>query len=128
MDDQNLQEAMDEQGLDEENTNRIEEYFKTKDAIRTFRNDLKELKETHEDAENLKNLSEEVKNLRKKINDTEDIRIISDKISGLKERMDLLKDIIYAELKETDEKEVKMNGRKLKIIEVLKEMKDEESE
>ncbi|MBD3280139.1 hypothetical protein GF389_01270 [Candidatus Dojkabacteria bacterium] len=127
MTDENLQEAIDEQGLDEENTNRIEEYFKTKEAIKTFRKDLKDLKDNHEDAENLKSLSEEVKNLRAKINNTEDIRIISDKISGLKERMDLLKEIIYSELKETDEKEVKMNGRKLAIIEVLKEMKDEEN-
>lgn len=112
--------------LDDTNPNKLEEYFKTKETLKTLRNDLKDLKEEHPDFEEMEEFSKQLKEVREKINNDENIRIISDKISTLKERTDLLKEIIKMELKETEVTEVKMNGRKLKIVEVLKEMKDED--
>lgn len=116
----------DNQVLDDTNPDKLEEYFKTKETVKTLRVDLKDLKEEHPDFKEMEELNKQVKNLREKIKNDENIRIVSDKISTLKERMDLLKEIIKMEMKETENTEVKMNGRKLKIVEVLKEMKDEE--
>lgn len=112
--------------LHDSNPNKLEEYFQTKETLKTLRSDLKTLKEEHSDFKELEELNKQVKGLREKINNDENVRTISDKIATLKERITLLKEIIKIELKETEATEVKMNGRKLKIVEVLKEVKDEE--
>lgn len=121
-----VKEVKDEFALDDENMDKIEEYFKTKKVLKTLRGDLRDLKKNHDRAKELEELNKQVRFLRQEINNSEDIRIVSDKVAGLKERMDLLKEIIYSELKQSDEQEISLNGRKLKIVEVLKEMKDEE--
>lgn len=112
--------------LSDENPNRVEEYFKTKEVLRTLKDDLKELKENNDDVKKLKEMDKEIKPLKERIKNNEDMKIINNKIAGLKERMDLLKEIIKKELMETSQEEVKMDGRKLKLVQVLKEMKDED--
>lgn len=105
---------------------RVEEFYELKDSLKTFRADLKELKEQHEDTEELLKLAEKAKTLRQRIANSEDIMAIQDKVSTVKERMDLLKEIIKTELIESGQEEIKSNGRKFKIVQILKEMKEEE--
>ncbi len=111
--------------LTDENLDKVEEYFKLKDATRTLRNDLKDLKVQMEETEELEKLTKRVKELREKIKENENIRNLTEKIQGTKERMELLKELIRIELLESAQEEVKRNGRKLKIVNILKEMKDE---
>lgn len=111
--------------INDDNPNKVEEYFKTKEALKTLREDLKEHKENNEDFKQLTEIMKEVKQLRDKIKNNEEISIITQKAETLKERMELLKEIIKTELLESAQEEVKMDGRKLKIVQVLKEMKDE---
>ncbi len=115
--------------MDDDNTqdyaSSVEEYFEIKGTIKTLRDDLKELKENHDDFEELEALNKKVKELRANIKNNEDIRIVEEKLSDLKERQNLLKEIIKVQLVEMNQEEVKQDGRKLKIVQVLKEMKDE---
>ncbi len=104
---------------------KLGEYFQIKDQLRTLRGDLRDLKEEHKDYAELDELTKQIKVLRENIKNDENIRIVQEKIADLKERQELLKEIIKVEMKETDQTEVKMNGRKLKLIDILKEMKDE---
>lgn len=115
-----------ELGLDDQNPDKAEEYFKTKQQLKTLRSDLRDLKDQHERNDEIKELSEKLRRLRSEVANQEDIRALSDKISTLKERMDLLKDIIKMELIESEQEEVKREGYKLKLIQTLKEMRDEE--
>lgn len=111
----------------DDSIDKISEYFQIKGTLKTLRGDLKDLKENHEDYDELKRLQEKVKLLRQRIKDNEDIHILEDKIGMLKERQDLIKEIIKAELIDSAEEEIKHDGRKLKLIQTLKEMKDEET-
>jgi hypothetical protein len=107
---------------------RADEYFQIKKSLKTLRADLKDLKEEHEDTAELKELSEKVKSLRDKINNDESIYALKEKLATLKERQDLIKEIIKMQLLEESQEEIKVEGRKLKLIQVLKEMKDEENQ
>lgn len=108
-----------------ENPDRLEEYFQIKDTLRTLRKDLRDMKDEHPDAEELKQVSKKAKELRENVKNEEDIRIVTEKISSLKERQDLLKEIIKAEMVENEQTEIKVNGRKFQLVEVLKETRDE---
>ncbi|HEX9804640.1 MAG TPA: hypothetical protein VGA67_03085, partial [Candidatus Dojkabacteria bacterium] len=110
--------------IGEEGADRATEYFELKRVKKTLSDDLKDLTQNHENFEEAEKMKKELKILRDKINDNEDIRLIKEKVATIKERMELIKEIIKNELMETEEKEVKREGRKLKLVEVLKEMKD----
>ncbi|MBE2280690.1 MAG: hypothetical protein IAE91_09880 [Ignavibacteriaceae bacterium] len=114
--------------LTAEGLDKVEEYFKMKDILRTLRNDLKDLKLQNPEVEELDKLSKRVKEIREKIKDDESIKALEEKISTSKERMDLIKELIRIDLLEKAQEEVKRNGRKLKVVSVLKEMKDGEGE
>lgn len=107
-------------------SDKAQEYFDIKNQLRTLRADLKDLKTQHEDFQELEELNKKVKVLRENIKDDEDIKGIKEKIDELKERQDLLKELIRIELIDTAQEEVKRDGRKLKLVSVLKEMKDGE--
>jgi len=111
--------------LSAENLDKVEEYFRLKDVSRTLRNDLKDLKIQMPETEELDKLNKKVKELRETIKNNENIRVLTEKIQGSKERMELLKELIRIELLESAQEEVKRNGRKLKIVNILREMKDE---
>ncbi len=111
--------------LSNENLDKVEEYFKMKDAIRTLRNDLKDIKLQKPEIQELDKLQKKVKEIRDEIKEDENIKTLSEKISTTKERMDLLKELIRIDLLERAQEEVKRNGRKLKIVSILREMKDE---
>ncbi len=112
--------------LTNENLDKVEEYFKLKGVMRTLRNDLKDLKAQSEDYAELTKIVKKAKELRDKIKEDENIRNITEKLEVTKERAELLKELIRIELLETAQEEVKRNGRKLKIVNILKEMKDED--
>ena len=106
---------------------KVEEYFKMKDAIRVLRNDLKDLKVQKAENQELEKLLKKVKELREDVKDDENIKTLAEKIMTMKERMDLLKELIRIELLDKAQEEVKRNGRKLRIVSILREMKDQEN-
>ncbi len=108
--------------------NKIEEYFQLKSSLKTIRRDLSEMKKEHEANDELKQLKEKAKLLKNKIKNDEEIYQVQQKLDNLNERIKLLKEIIKAELIQNNKNEVKREGRKLKIVPVLKEVKDEDDE
>jgi len=112
--------------LTNENLDKVEEYFKLKGVIRTLRNDLKDHKVQMPDNQELDKLSKKVKELREKVKDDETVKTLTEKMMVTKERVELIKELIRIELLETSKDEVKRNGRKLKLVHILKEMKDQE--
>ncbi|CAG1020120.1 hypothetical protein DOJK_00108 [Patescibacteria group bacterium] len=112
--------------LTNENLDKVEEYFKLKDIIRTLRNDVKDLKLQKPEVEELDKIIKRAKEIRETIKDDESIKALSEKIETARERLDLLKELIRIDLLEKAQEEVKRNGRKLKVVSVLKEMKDGE--
>lgn len=117
-----------EELLTVEGLDKVEEYFKMKDIMRNLRNDLKDLKLQNPDIEELDQLTKRVKEIREKVKEEESIKLLEEKISNSKERLDLLKELIRIDLLEKAQEEVKRNGRKLKVVSVLKEMRDGENE
>lgn len=112
--------------LSDENLDKVEEYFRLKGVLRTLRNDLKDHKAQMPEHEELDKVSKRVKELREKIKDDETVKTLTEKTQTTKERLELIKELIRIELLETAREEVKRNGRKLKIINILREMKDQD--
>lgn len=112
--------------LSDENLDKVEEYFKLKGVMRTLRNDLKDHKAQMPDNQELDKLSKKVKELREKVKDDETVKTLTEKMQTTKERVELLKELIRIELLETAREEVKRHGRKLKLVHILKEMKDQD--
>lgn len=111
--------------LSDPNLDKVEEYFKIKGVIRTLRNDLKDHKIQMEEHEELDKIQKIIKELREKIKDHETVKEMTEKMQTMKETMELLKELIRIELLETAKEEVKKDGRKLKLVSILREMKDE---
>lgn len=105
---------------------KVEEYFKLKGVARTLRNDLKDYKMQHEFFAEMDKMSKKVKELREMIKEDETVKDLEEKISTTKERIDLIKEMIRLELLENSQEEIKRNGKKLKLIYILKELKDDE--
>jgi TolA-binding protein len=103
---------------------KVDEYFEIKNQIKTLRRDFKQFQEDHPNYVKLQDLNKKIKKLREEIRETEEIKNIKNKIDELKERQELLKELIRINLIESDQEEVKRNGKKLKLIPVLKEMPD----
>lgn len=112
--------------LSDENLDKVEEYFRLKGVMRTLRNDLKDHKAQMTDNQELDQLSKKVKELREKVKDDETVKTLTEKMQTTKERVELLKELIRIELLETAKEEVKRHGRKLKLVHILKEMKDQD--
>jgi Xaa-Pro aminopeptidase len=111
--------------LEDPNLDKVEEYFKAKDSIRILRRDLKDLKDQMPEMQELEKLMKKVKELREIIKDNEDIKAIQEKVQTTKERQDLLLELIRIDMLERGQDEIKRNGRKLKIVNKLRELKDE---
>lgn len=111
--------------LDDSNLDKVEEYFKTKKQMQTFRRDLKDIKSQMEEFMEMEKIGKKARELREKLKADETIHEMTEKISTLKERMDLLKEIIRIELIDSGKEEVKRDGRKLKLVYVVKEGKDD---
>lgn len=120
-DDEEVQDLLSDPNLD-----KVGEYFKLKGVMRTLRNDLKDLKVQLPEYEELDKLAKRVKELRTKIKDDEQVKELTEKLQTTKERLELLKELIRIELLETAREEVKREGRKLRIINILREMRDED--
>jgi hypothetical protein len=112
--------------LSDDNPDKVEEYFSTKRVIKDLRAELKEFKENHKDALEAEKINKQLKLLRDKIKNQTEIKILTDKIANLTERLELLKEIIKVQLLELEVEEIKYEGKKLKLVKVLKEMRDQE--
>ncbi|MEP7103132.1 MAG: hypothetical protein ABI721_00280 [Candidatus Dojkabacteria bacterium] len=111
--------------LTNENLDKVEEYFKLKGVIKTLRNDLKDIKDSLEAQIELEKINKKVKELRDKVKGDETVFELSEKLSTTRERLDLIKELIRIDLIETAQEEVKRDGKKLKLVHVLKEVKDD---
>lgn len=104
---------------------KVEEYFKLKGVIKTLRNDLKDIKDSLEAQIELEKLSKKTKELRDKVKGDETVFELTEKLGTTRERLDLIKELIRIDLIETAQEEVKRDGKKLKLVHVLKEVKDD---
>ena len=111
--------------LDDSNLDKVDEYFKTKGQLKTMRGDLKDIKTQMEDYIEMEKVGKKARELREKLKADETIHEMSEKISMLKERMDLLKEMIRIDLIDSGKEEVKKDGRKLKLVYIVKEGKDD---
>lgn len=111
--------------LSNPNLDKVEEYFKLKGVIKTLRGDLKDIKDSLEAQIELEKLSKKTKELRDKVKGDETVFELSEKLSTTKERLELIKELIRIDLIETAQEEVKRDGKKLKLVHVLKEVKDD---
>lgn len=114
--------------LSNDKIDKVAEYFKLKSTMKNLRNDLKDLKIQKDEYKELEELMKKVKPLREKLKEDETIKELTEKISLLKERGDLIKELIRIELLENALEEVKREGKKLKLVYILKELKDNEKE
>ncbi|RMD76920.1 hypothetical protein D6810_02555 [Candidatus Dojkabacteria bacterium] len=104
---------------------KFDEYCKLKEVVKTLNTDLKNLISNHERYQEWQDLSREVKKLAELIKEDEEVRLLKEKIATTKERIELLKEIIRIDLIENGKEEITKNGIKLKLISVIKEVKQE---
>lgn len=104
---------------------KVEEYFKLKGVLRTLRADLKDIQAQDEYYTELEKIMKRAKELKEKIAGNEDIMNLKEKIQTTKERQDLLKELIRIELLEEGKDEVERDDRKLKLLYILKELRNE---
>jgi chromosome segregation ATPase len=100
---------------------KVDEYFKLKSSIRALRADLKDIKDKKDNTQEIERLTKKIKHLRDEMKSDEDVKELYEKITTTKERMDLLKELIRIELLEKSQEEIERDGRKLKIVNILKE-------
>ncbi|MDQ6985301.1 MAG: hypothetical protein Q9M91_05340 [Candidatus Dojkabacteria bacterium] len=106
---------------------KVAEYFQVQKTLKTLRKDLKEIKEQHPDYQELQTINKKVKELRDNINNDDEIKTLKDKVGQLKERHDLIKELIRIDLIETSTDHVKKEGKALKLVYVLKEVKEDDA-
>ena len=111
--------------LTNDSVDKVEEYFKLKDSMRVLRNDIKDIKLQQPEVQELEKMQKKIKEIRENIKEDESIKEMTEKMVVVKERMELLKELIRIELLDNAQEEVKRNGRKLKIVSILREMKDD---
>lgn len=105
---------------------KVNEYFHLKSAVKDMRQELRGLREEHPDNEELKQVAEKAKRLRLKIKEDEKIGSIQRDVDTANERMKLLKEIIKANLLQNNLEEIKYEGRVLKLVPQLKDVRDVE--
>lgn len=103
-----------------------DEYFQTREDLRTLNLELKEAKEQHQEFEELQKLSEQLRQIRKRMKFDEEIALLDEKAGTLRERQKLLKEMIKIKLVKSGEEEIQRGKKKLKVTSVLKEMRIEE--
>lgn len=104
---------------------KVDEYFKLKSTLKTLRTDLKDIQAQDEYYVELEKIMKRVKELREKIAGNKDIMDLKEKIQTTKERQDLIKELIRIELLDEGKEEVEKDDRKLKLLYILKELKNE---
>lgn len=80
--------------------NRLTEMLDLKNVLRTYKTDLRALKESHEDYDELEELKKRVKELEDKIKTSDDYRRIKESIEDTAERYKLVEEIVIANLHE----------------------------
>lgn len=103
----------------------VEEYFKVKRTLKEMNADLRDAKKNHPLQEEIEEITKKVKQTRKDLMADPIILDLKDEIDTLKERFNLLKDIIKQEMLEQETEEVQFDGRKIKLVRVMKEVRDQ---
>ncbi len=108
------------------NSDKTVEYFEQKRILKNLRKDIKDLKISHPRWEELQQINKKAKEIRDEIKEEPDIRELEEKAKGVKERVELMKEMIRIELIENAEVEVKKDGKVLKLVYVLKEIREDD--
>lgn len=108
-----------------EDVDKVAEYEKIKEAIKTLKRDLRQLNEEHDLYDEVNQLKKKLKQLRDTVKEDPQIKQVNEKIKELKERLDLLKEMIKMDLIETSSSEVKLKDKMLRLVYVLKEVSDD---
>lgn len=106
---------------------KAKEFFQLKKTSTNLRRDLKDFKIQHPNYKELEDLRKKTKELRDEMNEQEEIRELSDKLKQIKERMDLIKEMLRIEMIENAQEEVKEDGKILKLVYIVKEIKDKDA-
>lgn len=99
---------------------KFKEYLEQAEIVKTLNADLRDATQSHEIYPELEKIMKEVKQLRDKLANVTEIALIKEKRDGAKERLGLLKDILLAEMNEAGKTEVKVEGKKAKIVASMK--------
>jgi hypothetical protein len=99
---------------------KFREFLEQSDIVKTFNRDLREVVQEHELYPEIQKLSKELKQQREKLNSVTEIALIKEKRDEARERLNLLKDILLAEMNESGETEVIVEGKKAKLVATMK--------
>lgn len=99
---------------------KFKEYLEQAEVVKTVNRDLRDAMRTHELYPEIEKLAKELKQLREKLTSVTEIALIKEKRDGARERLGLLKDILIAEMNESGENEVKLEGKKAKLVATMK--------
>jgi DNA-binding transcriptional regulator GbsR (MarR family) len=99
----------------------VQEYFKVKKVVKDFNADLRDYKKEHELTPRIEELKKELKKLKTELAVDKMVMDMKEDLDSSKERMTLLKDIITQEMLETGQEEVFYEGKKLRLVKLLKE-------
>lgn len=105
----------------------VEEYFKIKRMLKELNGDLRDFKKNHDLHEEIEEFAKKLKKMRNDLMSEQVIVDLKEEIDSAKERLGLLKEIIRQEMLDEGTDEVPFEGRKIKLVQVMKEVKDEES-
>lgn len=99
---------------------KFKEYLEQSEIVKTLNRDLREITQEHELYPEIEKFAKELKQLREKLSTVTEIALIKEKRDDARERLGLLKDILMAELNESGETEVTVEGKKAKIVPSMK--------
>lgn len=99
---------------------KFKEYLDQAEVVKTLNRDLRDVQQGHELYPEIEKLSKELKQIREKLGSVTEIALIKEKRDGARERLGLLKDILMAEMNEAGEQEVKLEGKRAKLVATMK--------
>ncbi len=103
---------------------RLEEFFSLQQLARTLRKELRDLKCQSEFFNEWEELTRKATELSKKMKEEDNIKYIKEKLSNVKERIGLITELIKLDMIKNGKEEIEKNGKKLKILTVVKEVKN----
>ncbi len=99
---------------------KFKEYLDQGEVVKTLNADLKDATQSHELYPEIEELQKQLKQLKEKLATVTEIALIKEKRDGARERQGLIKDILLAEMHESGQNEVKVEGKTAKIISAMK--------
>lgn len=105
----------------------VEDYFKVKRLLKELRADLSDAKKNHELTEEIESTAKKLKKMRVDLMADELVNELKEEVDTQADRMKMLKEVIRQEMVEEETTSVSYDGRVIKLVQVMKEGKDESS-